>query len=117
MNNLSWEDPPYHNSKEYEELCQNSKPSDFYFAVHESCDSSMGYTYVSIVPKLYFHKYGYMWDQSMFLDHLLPQDLIEAMECIWDAETLSVEDLRKDLLARGFEENEKFSTMASEDLD
>jgi hypothetical protein len=115
MSDVSWEDPPY-NTPEYEELCKNSKPSDFYFDVKADLEVCSGYTMIAIVPKLYFHKEGYMWDQSMNLNHILPDDLSEAMESCWDSER-SAEEVRKDLLARGFEENAKFTALVSYDYD
>jgi hypothetical protein len=116
MSNLSWEDPPYHNSDAYKELCEKSTPSDFYFDVKADLEVTGGLTMIAIVPKVYFDKHGYMWDQSMFLDHILPEDLSEAMESCWDTER-SAEDVRQDLLASGFQENIKFAALVSEDYD
>jgi hypothetical protein len=115
MNNLSWENPPYGDRKAYQELCQNSKPSDFYFDVKANLGVD-GFTMITIVPKLYFDKEGYMWDQSMNLNHILPADLSEAMESCWDSER-SAEEVRQDLLARGFEENTKLSALVGEEYD
>jgi hypothetical protein len=113
---MNWEDPPYNDEEAYSELCAKSMPSDFYFSVSESDDFTHGYVFISLVPKVFFHKEGYMWDQSMFLDHILPDDFDESMESIWESPR-SVEEIRADLLARGFEENEAFTKLAFEDLE
>ena len=111
---ISWDnlDEVYENEEDYEALCEKSKPSDFYFAVNkfmdfcagEDEDARDGYTYIAIVPKVYFNKENCMWDQSMYLDHILPDDFNEAMESIWECER-SIEDARKVLIEMGFEEN------------
>lgn len=114
---MSWENPPYHNEEAYEKLCENSKPSDFYFhAQNDVNEVSFGATWIAIVPKEYWNTHKYMWDQSMFLDHILPEDFGESMESIWDSER-PVEEVRKDLLARGFEENEEFTNSVKKDFD
>src|SRR5271167_4049365 len=95
---------------------ENSKPSDFYFSVKEGLEVVGGDTMVAIVPKVYFQKEGCMWDQSMFLEHILPDDLGECMTSCWETER-SAEEVRQDLLTRGFEENKKFSKMVGEDYD
>jgi hypothetical protein len=103
MKNVSWEDPPYQDYEQYLQLCHKSVPSDFFFSVSEDSFSGIGCS-ISICPKLYFQKENDMWDQSMDLDHILPSDLFEAMESVWTSER-SMEDVRNDLLSRGFEEN------------
>ena len=112
MNKL-WEDPPYGDLDEYKRLCLNSTPSDFFFCAQET---EMGGSYIALVPKVYFLKEKYMWDQSMPLDHILPSDFSEAMESVWESDR-SVSDLKKDLLGRGFEENEQFSKLVAEDYE
>lgn len=115
---LSWEnlEEVYMNSLDgsgvlYDKLCSDAKPSDFYFAVHNSFDTSentddLDISYIFLVPKAFFDKEKHMWDQHMCVDHILPKDFGEVMECVWDCER-SLEDVRKDLLSRGFEENNK----------
>lgn len=113
MNKL-WENPPYDNWDEYQALCLNSVPSDFYFHIMPDQEDG-GFCIIALVPKAYFLKEHYMWDQSMPLDHILPSDFSESMESVWDSER-SFEDIRKDLLTRGFEENKKFSQLVCEDF-
>lgn len=115
--NESWEDPPYHNRAEYKKLCEESKSSDFYFYVYDESfeyddtdDNQDDVAYVAIIPKAYFHANNCMWDQSMFLDHLLPNGYCECMEGVWDVEC-SKEFARKQMLDSGFEENKKFTEM------
>jgi hypothetical protein len=110
---MNWNDPHLRPDEDYELLCKNSVPSDFYFSVMREDDNDP-FTLVSIVPKLYWEENAYMWDQTMFLDHILPPDLSESMECIYDSDR-SVEEVRKDMLARGFLENDAFSKIAFED--
>jgi hypothetical protein len=111
---MSWEDPPY-SGDEYIELCEKSSPSDFYFAVRGDMEI-VDVTMVALVPKVYFHKHGCMWDQHISVESILPDDLFEAMESVWETER-DAEDVRKDLLARGFEENDKFNQLMSEYYD
>lgn len=113
MNKL-WEDPPYGNWDEYEKLCDSSTSADFYFHVMPA-DGDDSYCLIGLVPKAYFLKEGCMWDQSMGLDHILPPDFVESMESVWDSERISL-DVRDDMLARGFEENKKFSELVAEDF-
>jgi hypothetical protein len=49
-----------------------------------------------------------MIDESMLIDNILPNDFGEDMESVWSSER-SVDEVREDLLARGFQENKKFS--------
>lgn len=108
MKDLTWKDLSSRDWDSYSALCKNSKASDFYFAAQVYDE----YTMVAIVPKEFFHTFGYMWDQHMPLDHILPDDMGEMMESVWDSER-SVEEVRADLLARGFEENEKFTKLVA----
>lgn len=112
MKDLTWKDPTTKDWDAYRLLCQMSKPSDFYFAAQPYDE----YTMIAIVPKEFFHSFGYMWDQSMLLDGILPGDFCESMESVWESER-SVEEVRADLLAKGFEENEKFTELVSNDYD
>ena len=112
MKDLTWADPTTKDWDAYKLLCKNSKASDFYFAAQVYDE----YTMVAIVPKEFFHAFGYMWDQHMPIDHILPNDMGEMMESVWDSER-SVEEVRADLLARGFEETEKFMTLVNRSYD
>lgn len=117
MKEYSWADPPYSNDDAYTELCEQSKPSDFYFCAIKDIDGcSYGETMIGIVPKEYFDSFGFMWDQTMFLEHILPEDFSESMECIWDSDR-PAPSVRQEMLALGFEENEKFSKLFKKDFD
>jgi hypothetical protein len=85
------------------EFFKKSQPSDFYFRV----DDYDG-TFIVIVAKAFFDTNGYVDDQTPRIDHLLPNDFYEAMESTWECER-SVEDVKKDLIARGFEEKLKLN--------
>jgi len=95
------EDDIYPN-KVVADLFANAVASDFYFT---TCTFYVydGWTKVSITPKAYFDKHQYMFDQPIPIDHLLPKDLAdnEIMEGVWACER-SIQDVRKDLIARGF---------------
>lgn len=109
--NLTWENPTIRSEAAYEHLCENSQPSDFYFHVSDDYNEP-GFTIISIVPKVFFEKEKCMWDQSMYLKNILPEDFGEEMESVWGCER-NIEEVRKDLFARGFEENEEFSKILS----
>lgn len=91
----------------YHELCRRSKPSDFYFYVTETNE---GDVWLTITPKLFFDQNSYSWDQSMDLEHILP-DFTEEMECTYapNDNDRRASEIRNDLLAKGFLENEEFS--------
>ena len=113
---VSWADPPYNDEDEYFALCENSKPSDFYFAAKDHSGCFGGITMIVLVPKDYFQQEHCMWDQSMDLKHILPDYFFESMESVWESDQ-SVYDVRKDLLTRGFIENDELSSMIAEDFD
>lgn len=93
----------------YEQLCTQSKPGDFYFDVR-ACDD---YTTVSITPKAFFDKNGHCWDQHIDLDHILPSDLEEAMECIWTTDR-TADEVKQELSSLGFLSSLDFSSYLSE---
>jgi hypothetical protein len=88
-------------------LCKSSTPSDFFF--HVGADPDAG-TIVSICPKSYFEESGYMYDGHLNLSHILPKDFADEMECVWSCER-SVDDVKKDMLSRGFEKSEDFDDL------
>ena len=106
MPEYSWSelDTVYNDEDMYECMCASARASDFYFHIQDVD----GMTTVAIVPKENFDNKGCMWDQHLPIDHLLPDDLGEEMECTWSCER-DVESVKKDLIQRGFEENPDFS--------
>jgi hypothetical protein len=116
-NKLSWDNLDDYDHKEYDELCKQSTPADFYFAVSNSLsfdpNDNDAFTFIAIVPKAFFDKERCMLDSSMDLEHILPEDFGEEMEGIWST-SRSVDEVRKDMLERGFEENQKFVDAAKE---
>jgi hypothetical protein len=118
MNNtqLTWENLDEVNySDDYEKfanLCKSSKPSDFYFHLAINKDEP-DFVDISIVPKSYFRKHHHCVDDNVNLDHILPDDVEELMESAWSSDR-PIEDLRKDFLERGFEENKEYSNFINE---
>ena len=58
-----------------------------------------------ITPKKYWDNEGYVYDQHIPLDHLLPEDLGEAMEATWASVERDGENplvLAAQLMAKGF---------------
>ena len=98
----------------YEELCQNSKPSDFYFYVHKGPPEQDVCTDISIVPKQFFNVTDGMYDQFMDLSHILPEYCEDFEEAMWSC-SKDIKKVRKDLLKLGFEENEKFNKCCERD--
>ena len=120
MDKLSWDNlnndhdmEDYHD--QYDSLCANSKPSDFYFAVMQEPNYN-NLTTVAMAPKAYFNAEGYMWDQHMMIERILPEDFGEDMESVWSSER-SAEEVRRDLLSRGFEESVNFTALVNESFD
>jgi hypothetical protein len=105
MPEFSWSelDSIYDDEDMYECMCASAQTSDFYFHVSDVD----GMTTIAIVPKEYFKIQGHMWDQHLPIDHLLPDDMFEEMECTWSCDR-DIESVRKDMLQRGFEENREF---------
>ena len=88
----------------YEELCEKSKPSDFYFYAKNSTDvSGEVFTDIVITPKAFYDKSGHFWDQHMNIEHILPDDFENLMEGIWSSER-TIKEIKQDMIARGFEE-------------
>lgn len=111
---ISWEtlETNYNSNKweEYDNLCKSSKPSDFYFYVGPLApgEDNENYSFIHIIPKIFFDTYNHMWDQSMDIDHILPEDFGEEMECIWGCKR-SIEKIKADLIERGFLESPAFT--------
>lgn len=116
MSKLSWK-YPYCDGKEYEELCKNSKGSDFYYCVGVDL---FGKTYAAINPKAYFDSWGEIWrtliDTASFLplDHLTlhPKHIIDEWykANIWQSD-LSPEETQALLHAYGLEQNAQFGRL------
>ncbi len=96
----------------YEQLCAESKGSDFYFHV-SGPDEYNHSARIYVVPVVYFLKTHYAWDQSLHLDHLLPEDCLESMECVWETD-LSVGEVMGFMAQRGFTENDEFSALVND---
>ncbi len=110
----TWEDPIYTPFSGYEKLCKESVPSDFFFSVFEWTGTG---TCIAIVPKLYFLKEKCMWDQSMPIEHLLPDTFSESMECVWETEKNDLDLVKNELLSMGFLENDEFNNLIMNEYD
>jgi hypothetical protein len=90
----------------YTKLCKSSKPSDFYFTVKEDEDLDL---YVCITPVVYFDTNECEFDQSLEIEHLLPEDFYEEMEGTYSVDRdCSVQEIEEELEALGFLRSEKF---------
>lgn len=116
MKDVSWADPPYSSHADYTELCEQSKPSDFFFYVKEDLEPTFGCSIIYLVPILYFEKEKYEWDQSMFLYHILPEDFGEDMESVWSCER-PLAEVQQDMLDRGFKESAEFNALIDQNYD
>lgn len=112
MPEFSWSqlDTIYEDEDMYECMCASARASDFIFNVQDID----GMTTIAIVPKEYFKEEGHMWDQHLPIDHLLPDDMSEEMECTWSSER-DVDSVRKDMLQRGFEEDPEFDAFLKDE--
>lgn len=113
----SWKNPPYNNDDgaAYEQLCQQSTPVDFIFFVKPNPPDNIIKTMIVVTPKAYFLKEGYCWDQHMSLAHILPADFDDIMEGTYISER-DPEEVRQDMLNRGFQENQKFSEFLANNI-
>ena len=116
MPKLTWSEALDHReafSKEaYAELVASSRGPDFYFhaSLGNDCndgDEEDGLTYVWIVPIDVDFSQGLPSD-SPDLSHILPEYLLRSMEFLWACEE-PLEQVHRDMLARGFVESEAFS--------
>lgn len=114
---LSWDDADqiYDSEEDYNQLCEKSQAYDFYFHINsgsyglDGCD-------ISICPKVFFDKYNYCWDVDLMIEHLLPDDFEEMMPGNYLSDR-SIQDLKNDLLKRGFVQNNKFDNFMDDHYD
>lgn len=99
--------------EEYKKVWAQFKPNDFYFVVRD--DYEDGYTTIWIVPCDYFDAEGEIWDQSMGIAHLLPPDVSESMESVWDSE-LDLDSVKAFMKAAGFQKSKKFKKYVNENF-
>lgn len=88
------------------EFYESTTPQDYYFATIEIDGEVM----VGIVGKDYFEMYDTLFDQSIYLDHIIPDYLFESMESIWSTVDFSREEVAEDLKDLGFTENKQLQT-------
>lgn len=95
------------------------RPSSLYFHVgyawrhyDENYHPLKDEVVVTICPCAYFDKYGYVIDTHLGISHLLPPRVAEAAEALFTTEGWTVDDLRKELLTRGFVQGEAYSKFA-----
>lgn len=81
----------------------------YYFDTSKDSDIE-GVVFVSIVPKRFWEKNGYMADQTPteLHDHLEPFGFYEAMECVFEFEGTR-EEAEAALLKAGLVHNKEFS--------
>jgi len=107
-NKLSWDnlqDILEDEDDRFQELCQQSVPSDFYFCV--GSDEDMG-TYVIITPRVYFDTEDCLLDMEMDISHILPGDLEESGDSTWVmVGDVPADHIREDLTSRGFVESQR----------
>jgi hypothetical protein len=116
MLEMTWDNYEQFESSEFkdpsfENMCAKTKASDYYFYVDDSQPwiyLGKTYIYICLTPIAYFKRRGCMFDCSMYLDHILPDDFSESMESTWECPR-SLEDIKQDLLSRGFVDNEEFN--------
>lgn len=87
---------------DYENLWKDLKAEEFYFNIDQLEDC------VVITPKEYFDLQGFQFDQHLIIDYLLPENLEQDTEgCYLNDSDLSNEQLKNELIARGFIFNEQ----------
>ncbi len=101
------------------------QPKDFYFCVGIEPDlkfmveegmyekDEVNLTLVVIVPISFWNDNGYVYDQHLNIDHILPNHMGECMESHFESGK-SVAETRDELLALGFQENEMFTKFMRE---
>jgi hypothetical protein len=102
----------FDDTETFEQLCQESKASDYYFHVAQNRNyQNRNYAMISIVPKLFFDTFGYMMDRTPMLDHLLPDGYGgELTDSVFESKD-SQEVTRQEMLSRGFLQNDAFSAL------
>lgn len=96
----------------YEKLCKQSKASDFYFSVQKDEDLELC---VYITPVSYFDEKNVQFDQSLMIEHLLPEDFYEEMEgCYAVDRDCSLEEIEEELTDLGFCKSDEFDEFMKE---
>jgi len=90
-------------------VLQRMAPGEFYFSVGEYD----GFTAVTIVPKVFWDREGYLWDLMRGLSHILPPHLSNAMEAVWETER-GVDEVREEMSALGFVLNDAIGEPAGD---
>ena len=87
------------------------QPSDFYFYVSDKPDELLSETpyWFALTPVAYFERDGCQYDQevSHMVGRHLPDDVEESASCSFTSAT-KPEEMREELLKRGFLRSEKF---------
>ena len=95
----------------YEKHSNLFEPADFYFYVSDAVDEfSPDYPHWFVLtPVAYFDRNGCQYDQevSHFIGAHLPDDVAESSSCNFSS-AMSPDELREELLKRGFVRSEKF---------
>lgn len=101
------------------------KTSDYYFHVIGD-PTGVGYNFVAITPAEFFDENGFMYDDHLMIEDILPEnppDTDETLGQMFSEEgegmfdtNLSCEDAKAVLLAHGFRESEEFSTFVTEHM-
>ena len=92
----------------FEELCDKSKTSDFYFKVWvpEDVDVEEDFPFVAICPRVFYDKNEFLDEIELPIEHLVPTNVEYFENCNWTARNKSVEDVRQEMLDEGFIEND-----------
>jgi hypothetical protein len=96
-----------------EALWAATTADEFYFALSSAFEGDPG-TRILFCPVEYYEENEYQFDQYTPISHLLPVDFKQECEAIFSSPR-SWDEIRADLLARGFQENDEFSSEAAEE--
>lgn len=97
-------------------MSQRKSPDQYYFYAGPSIDPNekdLGIeTWVVMCPINFFEEHGYVYDQHLNIDSIIPDYMGEEAEAMFSSDK-SPENTRRDLLALGFKESTEFTAWCS----
>ena len=95
----------------FEDLCDKSVASDFYFKVWDQEDGDIdeengNEVCVAVTPRVFYDENEYLDEFSPHIEHLLPVGVENPDESVFFATGKRLEDVKQEMLDEGFIENE-----------
>ena len=86
-----------------DDIIDNSEPSDYYFNISDYVEKT---TYITICPKVFYDRNGYLYNSNFLLEVLREKDYKIAYSAVLKINK-SVNEVKEELIKLGFIENKK----------